>query len=120
MPSERPKDRLSDIIENAASIQRYTANMDLAFFEADPKTRDAVERCLERICEAAAKLGAQALTMMPDQPWAEIRSLGNRLRHEYDLIRPDRLWDIIRIDVPSLKSACAKALQELPHDDHDS
>ena len=94
--------------------------MDLAAFEADPKTRDAVERCLERICEAAAKLGAQAGVLMPDQPWADIRSLGNRLRHEYDVIRAGRLWDVVRHDLPSLEVACMDALERLSRDKSES
>jgi uncharacterized protein with HEPN domain len=58
--------------------------MDVTAFEKDKKTYDAVERCLERISEAAAKLGDLAPALMPDQPWQEIRALGNRLRHEYE------------------------------------
>ena len=57
MPSDKPARRLEDIIENAQAIQRYVAGMDMAAFERDQKTYDAVERCLERISEAAAKLG---------------------------------------------------------------
>ena len=68
--------------------------MDLTGFENDAKTRDAVERCLERIAEAAAELGDLAAVLMPEQPWQKIRAFGNRLRHEYDDIREDRLWDI--------------------------
>ena len=55
--------------------------MDLAAFEEDRKTYDAVERCLERISEGAAKLGDTATALMPEQPWRKIRALGNRLRH---------------------------------------
>lgn len=91
MPSERPARRLEDIIENAQAIQRYTDGMDEAAFREDHKTYDAVERCLERISEAASKLGDLAPALVPDQPWQEIRALGNRLRHEYDIIREDRL-----------------------------
>jgi uncharacterized protein with HEPN domain len=69
------------------------------------------ERCLERISEAAAKLGDLAPSLVPGQPWQEIRSLGNRLRHEYDLIREDRLWDIVQVDLPALCAACEDALQ---------
>jgi uncharacterized protein with HEPN domain len=87
--------------------------MDEAAFSRDDKTYDAVERCLERIAEAAAKLGDLAATLMPDQPWHEIRALGNRLRHEYDAIREDRLWDIVQIDLPSLCAACEDALRRL-------
>ncbi|HEY9139523.1 MAG TPA: HepT-like ribonuclease domain-containing protein [Bryobacteraceae bacterium] len=104
---------MQDIIDNVQAIQRYVTGMDLASFEEDARTNDAVERCLERISEAAAKLGDIAPTIMPGQPWQQIRGLGNRLRHEYDAIRADRLWDIVRIDLPALSSACEHALRQL-------
>jgi uncharacterized protein with HEPN domain len=50
---------------------------------------------------------------VPGQPWHEIRALGNRLRHEYDDIREDRLWDIVQIDIPPLCAACEEALERL-------
>jgi uncharacterized protein with HEPN domain len=74
---------------------------------------DAVERCLERISEVAAKLGGLGPALMPDQPWRDIRALGNRLRHDYDDISQDRLWDIVRGDLPSLCNACEAALRRL-------
>jgi uncharacterized protein with HEPN domain len=113
LPSEKPTRRLEDIIENAPAIQRYIAGMDLAAFEEDHKTYDAVERCLERISEAAAKLGDMAPALMPEQPWPKVRALGNRLRHEYDAIREDRLRDIAQIDLPALCAACEDALRRL-------
>jgi uncharacterized protein with HEPN domain len=113
LPSDKPARRLEDIIENAQAIQRYVAGMDVAAFRADNKTYDAVERCLERISEAAAKLGDLASSLVPGQPWPEIRALGNRLRHDYDLIREDRLWDIVQIDLPPLCAACENALRRL-------
>jgi len=113
LPSDKPTRRLEDILENARAIQRYVAGMDLMAFQEDAKTCDAVERCLERIGEAAAKLGDLAPILVPGQPWQEIRALGNRLRHEYDVIREDRLWDIVRMDLPALCAACEDALRRL-------
>jgi uncharacterized protein with HEPN domain len=113
LPSEKPARRLEDIIENAQAIQRYIAGMDVADFGRDQKTYDAVERCLKRISEAAAKLGDLASSLVPGQPWQEIRALGNCLRHEYDDIREDRLWDIVQIDLPPLCAACDSALRKL-------
>jgi uncharacterized protein with HEPN domain len=84
LPSERPARRIQDIIDNARATFAYTAGMDLETFKSEQMTYDAVERCLERIAEAAAKLGPLASELMPDQPWDDIRGLGNRLRHEYD------------------------------------
>lgn len=87
--------------------------MDLQSFEKDDRTRDAVERCLERISEAAAKLGDLAAVIMPRQPWQKIRAFGNRLRHEYDYIREDRIWDIVANDLTPLRLACEDALKRL-------
>jgi uncharacterized protein with HEPN domain len=111
LPSEKPARRLEDIIENVQAIRDYVAGMDLTAFENDQKTCDAVERCLERISEAAAKLGMLAPILVPDQPWQKIRALGNRLRHDYDDVRADRLWDIVQADLPGLSAACKSALQ---------
>ena len=113
MLSEKPARRLEDIIENVQAILRYTAGMDFDTFEEDRKTYDAVERCLERISEGATKLGDEAAELMPDQPWQKIRALGNRLRHEYDAIREERLWDIVQIELPALCTACEDALRRL-------
>ena len=113
MPSDKPARRLQDIIENAKAILRYTAGMDLAAFRGDRRTCDAVERCLERISEAAVKLGDLAPILVPDQPWQSVRALGNRLRHEYDTIREDRLWDIVQTSLGTLCSACENALARL-------
>ena len=65
LPSSRPKTRFLDIAENAEAILEYTADMDRDSFAKDRRTRDATERCLSRISEAAVKLGAQAETMLP-------------------------------------------------------
>ena len=111
MPSERPARRIQDIIENGRAVFAYTAGMDLETFQSDRMTYDAVERCLERIAEAAAKLGPLAPELMPDQPWDEIRGLGNRLRHEYDRITRARVWSIVQTGLPSLVAACEAALQ---------
>ena len=65
------------------------------------------------VSEAAAKLGELAPVLMPDQPWRDIRALGNRLRHDYDDISHDRLWEIVQDDLPSLCAACEESLRRL-------
>ncbi len=82
-------------------------------FVADAKTRDAVERCLERMSEAAAKLGETAPELASEQPWQQIRSLGNRIRHESDRLRAERLWEIVKDELPSLREVCELALEKL-------
>jgi uncharacterized protein with HEPN domain len=86
---------------------------DEAALRASAEKRDAIERCLERISEAASKLGTMAEALMPDQHWQGIRALGNVLRHEYDNVDAERIWQIVVDDLPSLKAACERALKSL-------
>lgn len=67
---------MAEIVENADRIDTYLTGMDRAAFAQDGLRRDAVERCLERICEAAHRLGERAAELMPDQPWGDILGMG--------------------------------------------
>ena len=111
MPSKHdPAASFADILENLERIQDYVAGLDRETFGGDTLRRDAVERCLERICEAAFRLGEKATELAPSQPWADIRGLGNRLRHAYDRIDLDILWNTVRDRLPSLKADAQQAL----------
>jgi uncharacterized protein with HEPN domain len=39
--------------------------------------------------------------------------LGNRLRHEYDLVSPRDIWAIAAGRLPSLRIACEKAIMAI-------
>tara|TARA_R110002020_G_scaffold20374_5_gene69507 strand:+ start:6306 stop:6662 length:357 start_codon:yes stop_codon:yes gene_type:complete len=113
VPSSRPLLRFRDIVDNIEAIELYADGRDVARFQADWKTRDACERCLMRISEAAAKLGAEAESLRPDFPWADVRGLGNHLRHAYDRVDPQILWEVISGDLPRLKAVCRAAIASL-------
>jgi uncharacterized protein with HEPN domain len=104
---------LTDILDNAARIESYVAGLDREGFHDNGLIRDAVERCLERICEAVSRLGTQADELMPGQPASDIRGMGNRLRHAYDRVDFDLIWDTLQDDLPSLKAAVSRALATL-------
>jgi uncharacterized protein with HEPN domain len=87
--------------------------MDLNAFTEDVKTRNATERCMERISEAAKKLGELAEELCPTVPWPSVRALGNFLRHEYDRVDPGRVWLMIEDDLDLLKAASQQALERL-------
>jgi uncharacterized protein with HEPN domain len=106
-------DSLADIIENAELIEGYLAGMNRDAFAANGLVRDAVERCLERVCEAAHRLGEQAAELIPNQPWGDIRGMGNRLRHAYDRISLDVIWNAVSHDVPGLAADARRALTRL-------
>jgi uncharacterized protein with HEPN domain len=113
LPSDKPLQRLNDILENIDWIIRYTRGQSFADFSQDRRTRDAVERCLQRISEAARKLEGVVDEMARDQPWSDIRSLGNVIRHEYDSIDSSVIWKIIEDDLPPLRKAVETAMKRL-------
>ncbi len=103
---------LLDIIENADRIASYLQGLDLPAFEADPMRIDAVERCLMRLTEAAIRVGPERMTqVVPALPMRQVRGLGNRLRHAYELIDLRTIWDTATTSVPALREACAAALE---------
>jgi uncharacterized protein with HEPN domain len=110
MPSKRPGQRFRDIVENADLIVEFTAAMSFDQYLADARTRLAVERCLSIIAEAARKLGTEAEIRCPEIRWADIRALGNRLRHEYPSIRHRMIWKIVTEDLGALRAACQRQL----------
>jgi uncharacterized protein with HEPN domain len=114
VPSSRPQQRLQDIVENIEKIARYTAGLSEADFQSREIVIDAVERCLARISEAAAKLGPDADRLCPGLPWADIRGLGNKLRHLYDDVDADIVWNLISTKrLEALRAACLAAISSL-------
>jgi uncharacterized protein with HEPN domain len=109
----RVADCLTDILDNIARIEVYVADIDKDGLVRDGLRRDAVERCLERICEASARLGDQAEALMPGQTWRAIRGMGNRLRHAYDRIDLSVVWTVVRERLPELKADATRVLEEL-------
>ena len=121
LPSKHdPADSLADIVENAERIESYLAGLDRDAFGQDGRTRDAVERCLERMCEAAQRLGEQAGELMPDYPWGDIRGMCHRLRHAYDWVSPDIVWNTARERVPALAADARRVLERLRAEPGDS
>ena len=66
------------------------------------------------LCEAAFRLGDRAGVLLPEQPWPDIRGLGNWLRHAYDRVSFDVIWDTVENDLPRLKADVQAALGRNP------
>jgi uncharacterized protein with HEPN domain len=111
-----PAASLSHVVANAERIEGYIAGLDQTGFERNRLVGDGVERCLERVCEAIYRLGSQAEFLMPGHPWADIRSMGNRLRHDFDRINLVIVCNTARYDLPGLMGAAQKALAILEPD----
>jgi len=106
---------LEDILENIKRIEEFTAGMDVEAFAIDFKTSNATGPCLERISEAARKLGDDAERLCPGVPWPQLRAVGNLLRHEYDRVDLRRVWLMVTADLPMVRAAVQTALTRIRH-----
>jgi uncharacterized protein with HEPN domain len=110
MPSKDPAQRLEDIRANVARIRQHVEGMDEEAFLKDAKTQDAVERCIERIAEAARKLGEAFDADHPGLDLPALRQLGSVLRHDYDSVQPVLLWGFVRTRLGPLDAMAEKEL----------
>ncbi len=74
---------------------------------------DAVERNLERICEAARYIPEELRAEHPTIPWQQIVGLGNVLRHAYDGIDDRTIWDTLVAGLPPLKAEVESMIRKL-------
>jgi uncharacterized protein with HEPN domain len=105
---------LQDILDAIGRVQGFTAGLKFDAFRADAKTVAAVERKLLVISETAIRLGEEAETLCPGMPWRDIRGIGNWLRHQYDAVDPEAVWQTVIDDLPPLQAAVIQALAKRP------
>ena len=110
MPFEDARRYLKDILDSIDAIQRFVYGMSAASYAEDEKTQAAVERKMLVLSEAAIRLKDEAAVLCPGVPWHEVRGIGNWLRHQYDHVELDIVWNAIQDDLPPLRAAVEKAL----------
>lgn len=102
------------MLENITRIRAHVGGADADAFLASPLVQDAVERCLERIAEAARKLGDAYDSEFPDVGLRELRRLGSVLRHDYDAIHPTLIWGFVEHRLEPLEAMAKMVLARLP------
>lgn len=120
MPFREPRLSLRDILDGVDMIEQFVLGMDLETFQEDPKTIAAVERKLLLISEAAIRLGEDAERLCPGLPWHNIRGLGNWLRHRYDRVDVETVWNTVIDDLPPVRLGVLRALAMPPENQGES
>ena len=112
MPTS-PQERCGHILEAIANIRTLLDGRSPDVLEDVVVIRPAVERHLEIISEAIRHLPSAMLADFPLIPWADIAALGNRLRHGYDRIRADILWNVYVYELDALGFAITRLQRRL-------
>lgn len=74
---------------------------------------NATLRQLEIIGEASNRLSENLLQENPDIPWARIIGLRNLVIHEYFGIDDFTIWNVIKLNLPSLKDKVSLLIQHM-------
>jgi uncharacterized protein with HEPN domain len=72
-----------------------------------------VERAVQIISEAVRALPPILTARHPEIEWAKIAAIGNILRHEYERVDPQTMWEIATVKLPELQKAVERMLADL-------
>ena len=101
-PDPRDAAYLWDMLDAARTVEQLCSNQDFSQYSTDRKTQLAVERSLEIIGEAASRVSASFRNAHPEIQWRQIIGQRNVLIHEYGEIKQERIWKVVRENVPLL------------------
>jgi uncharacterized protein with HEPN domain len=109
MPRD-PTIAIRDCLAEIAILDDMAARMTLQSFRSDPIARRAAAYSIQTISEAVRRIPDDCLAEFPNEPWAQIKGIGNRIRHEYSRIDDAILWEIVTTDAPALKAVMESML----------
>lgn len=101
-PDERDAAYLWDMMEAAMTVRDFTIGLTFDGYQRDKKLRLAVERSIEIIGEAAARISEEFRKAHPEIPWKGIVGQRNVLIHEYGEIKHERIWAVATHRIPEL------------------
>lgn len=99
---------LDDIRESITKIEEYTCDISEDNFFESGQIQDSVVRRLEIIGEAVKNLPPEFKKKYPDIPWRDIADTRNILIHEYFGVNIERVWLVVKNDLPDLKKKLEK------------
>ncbi len=114
MSSKRdPKIWIGDILDSIQEIEDTIHNVEAVNFLENHVLINAVSYALLKITEATKHLLQSDIELPSNEPWTDIYSLGNQLRHGYFGIDQDQIWHIATQDLLSLRTTCEALLNKL-------
>ena len=104
--------RLEHMLEAARAALSFASGRVREDLAADRMLRMSIERAVEIVGEAAAKISPEFQSSHPDVPWADMIGMRNRLVHAYFDINPAIVWKTVLSDLPALVAALEFLLAE--------
>jgi uncharacterized protein with HEPN domain len=113
MASRNPLIRLGHIRAEIHSITTRLIGVDGQTFVHDYLLLRAGERALLIISEAAKSLPRQLIARYPEVDWRAVCGLGDVLRHDYNKVDPEVIWEILIGKLPELAPVIERMIRDI-------
>ena len=107
---------IKDILDNMELAEEFVKDMSYEEFVNDKKTNHAVTRCIEIMGEAAKHIPEYIRKKYPQIPWKDIAGMRDKLIHFYFGVNLEKVWLVLKEDIPTLKPAIQKVLDNMKNE----
>ncbi len=111
--SANPRARLEHILFHIRGVADTVGGIGFDTYISVYHMERTVERAVQIISEAVRALPSELTARYPHIAWAKIAGIGNVLRHEYERVDPQTMWEIATVRLPELEKVIKQMLAEL-------
>lgn len=116
MRNERDLGYLKEIMTSAKELQEFMREKSFAEFDKDWASPLAVSKCLEIIGEATKRLSQDLRDSYSEVPWRRMAGLRDILVHQYSDVSNQRVFNIVKKDIPVLIGSMEEIIRVLESD----
>lgn len=111
--SANPSARLEHILFHVRGVADTVGGVGFDTYRSVYHMERTVERAVQIISEAVRALPPEMTAPYPQIEWAKIAAIGNVLRHEYERVDPQTMWEIATVRLPELETVIRRMLADL-------
>src|SRR3989338_2425453 len=103
-------EHINDSIKN---VDNFVKGVSKDSFLKNIEKQHAVVRAIEVIGEAVKNISPAFRHKYHGIPWIKIAGMRDRLIHHYFGVNIERVWEVVKDDIPTLKKHIQKILEEM-------
>jgi uncharacterized protein with HEPN domain len=111
--TKSPLMRLGHIRDEIANLLPLFKGVEYCKFASSYSLVRTTERAILIIAEAAKALPTDLTARYPEIEWHAIRGIGNILRHEYERVETEVLWQVATSSLPQLAPVIERMIRDL-------